>query len=281
MNKVYEIVTDKIIEQMEKGVIPWHQSWFGKDTCISHDSGKEYSFLNQMLLGEAGEYLTFNQVKKQGGSVKKGSHSKIVVFWKMMLEKMVDEDGKPVLDDNGEEKCKMRPILRYYKVFNVKDCEGIEPKYTRANKDNKPIDEAEKIANDYLKRESIDVKDSDIAAYNPKGDYIEMPMLEQFESDAEYYSTFFHEIIHSTGAKKRLDRINIETHFNRDNYGKEELVAELGSAFIMNTLGIEGAFDNSVAYLDSWLKQIKGNPTLIVNAAAQAEKAVNYMQGAE
>ena len=272
MNKVYEIVTQKIIEQLEQGTIPWHKGWFGKNACISYSTGKEYSLLNQMLLGDAGEYITMKQIQEHNGALNKGAKSKVVVFWKMMKETEINEDGDEVTK-------KMIPVLRYYRVFNIKDTD-LEPKHNKVNEDFEPIAEAEKIADKYLTRENIKVNESDVASYSPTEDCINMPNQEQFESEAEYYSTLYHEMVHSTGHKSRLNRIK-DTAFYSQEYGKEELVAELGSAFLMNTLGIDGAFNNSASYIDAWLKQIKGNPQMIVNASAQAEKAVNLIQGAE
>lgn len=278
MNKVYEIVTQKIVEQLEQGVVPWHKPWFGKNTCISHATGKEYSLINQMLLGDAGEYITFKQIQDAKGTLKKGSKAKVVVFWKMLkvTESKLLDDGETI-----EVTEKMVPVLRYYKVFNIKDTD-LDPKYKTVNPDFEPIDEAEKIAGDYCKRENIKVRESeDRACYSPIKDEIQMPAQEQFESEAEYYATLYHEMIHSTGHKDRLNRLKADAYFGNEEYGKEELVAELGAAFMMNTLGIDGAFDNSASYIDAWLKTIKGNPQLIVNASAQAEKAVNYISGAE
>lgn len=281
MNKVYEMVTDRILKQMENGTCPWHQGWFNTNACISYSTGKKYSILNQMLLGEAGEYITFKQIKEHGGKLKKGSKSKFVVFWKLIEEKVLDENGQPVVDDEGNEVKKYRPYLRYYNVFNINDCEGIDPKHIKVNNDFDPIEEAEKVIEDYLKRESIDEVRADYAAYSPKEDVIKMPAKEQFEKEAEYYSTYFHEMIHSTGAEKRLNRLEKTAFFGTESYSKEELVAEIGSAFMMNNLNIEGGFDNSVAYIKGWAERIADDPKLIVSAASRAEKAVDFIEGAK
>ena len=273
MNKVYEIVTNRIIKQLEEGTVPWHKGWFGRNACISYSTGKQYSIINQMLLGEAGEYITWKQVQENGGKVKDGAKSKVVVFWKMMRQGEVN--------DEGELEVKMIPILRYYRVFNINDCEGIEPKHTKVNEDFNPIEEAEKVVNEYLTREDIKVLTRNHAAYSPIEDAIMMPKTEQFESEAEYYSTFFHEMVHSTGAEKRLNRISKDACFGDELYSKEELVAEIGSAFMMNNLNIEGAFNNSVAYIDEWLEKLKKDPKMIVSAAGKADKAVEYIEGGD
>lgn len=264
MNKVYEIVTNRIINQLERGTVPWHQSWFGKNACISYSTGKQYSLINQMLLGEAGEYITWKQVQEHGGRVKDNAKSKVVVFWKMMRTGEVNEDG--------ELEAKVVPILRYYRVFNIKDCEGIEPKHIKENNDFNPIEEADKIISEYLTKENIGLQNEDYAAYSPTEDAIKMPKQEQFESEAEYYSTFFHEMVHSTGAETRLNRISKEAFFGNESYSKEELVAEIGSAFMMNDLSIEGAFNNSCSYIDGWLSKLKKDPKMIISASSKAEK---------
>ena len=285
---IYQEITDRIIAEMEKGVIPWTKPWTGTaDGAISHCSGKPYSLLNQMLLGKPGEYLTFKQVKDEGGNVKKGAKSKIVVFWKFIQKEKTDNDGHVVRDANGLPVAESIPMLKYFNVFHIDDCEGIEPKYTKEQVANnvQPIEAAEKVLRGYLGREGIPLinEKGDRAFYRPSCDEIHLPLMEQFEAAEGYYDTAFHESVHSTGHPKRLNRISLTevAAFGSDSYSKEELVAEIGACGIMHELGLETekTFRNNAAYVQSWLRALKNDKRLIVSAASRAEKAMNLIFG--
>ncbi len=276
---VYEMVTDRIIKELENGNIPWQKPWTGtRNGAYSRSTGRAYSLINQMMLKHTGEYLTFNQCKEAGGSVRKGEKSEIVVFFKPLT---ITEK-----DTNGNDVEKTIPLLRYYNVFHISQCDGIEPKYKA--EDVKPFDaiaEAEEIAAQYGSRSGVAIVHcaGDRACYSPSFDRITMPLKEQFDNPEEYYSTLFHEMTHSTGHKSRLDRISKDAHFGNEEYSKEELVAEIGSAGLMNHIGIEvaGTFKNSVAYIQSWIRALKDDKRLIVSASSRAEKAINYILGQE
>lgn len=293
---VYEIITDRIIAELEKGIIPWSRPWVcvgkGYGRAVSHTNGRPYSLLNQLLLGKPGEYLTWNQVKKEGGNVKKGAKARMVCFWKMLPVDKTDADGKPIVDEKtGNTAQKVIPYLKYYNVFHIADCEGIEPKYANVTTPATPatvaeIDaNAEKVLRDYIAREGITLEEeeSDEAYYSPAADLIHLPIREQFEQTAEYYSTAFHEATHSTGHKSRLDRLSTgrAAAFGGSDYSKEELVAELGAASICHALGLEtdSSFKNSAAYIQSWLKALRNDKRMIVTAASKAEKAVALIFG--
>lgn len=268
---VYQIVTDRIIKQLEKGVIPWRKPWQGiQGGSYNRISKKPYSVLNQMILKHNGEYATFKQWQSVGGKIKKGAKSEIVVFWKILEKEVVNADG--------EKEKQTIPMLRYYNVFHISDVENVKP-LEREPIEHEPIKEAEKIAMEYVAREKIklNVKVSNEAFYNPLFDSVTVPKLEQYENKAEYYSTLYHELTHSTGHKKRLDRLTTNT--DRTGYAKEELIAEIGSAYSMNKLNIENdkAFTNSVAYLNGWLQALKNDNKLIVSASSKAEKAVKLI----
>lgn len=275
---VYQMVTDRILEQMANGVIPWQKPWHGGlEGAISYTTGRPYSLLNQLLLGKEGEYLTFNQVKERGGKVKKGAKAQMVVFFKRFVvkEEQTNEEGEK------EEKQKVIPLLKHYMVFHIDDCEGIESKI-----DEKPvctlspIESAEKVIDTYYGRESVklNVRLSDKAYYSPSSDEVVSPKLEQYDSAEEYYSTLFHESTHSTGIESRCNR-DMSGWFGTDPYAKEELVAELGAAFLSNKCGLDSdkAFRNSVAYLQSWSRRFKEDKRLIVSAATKAQKAVDFI----
>ena len=269
---VYEIVTDKIIKQMEKGIIPWHKPWHGGMAKFNRVSKKGYSVLNQLLLPFDGEYATLKQWNELGGKVKAGEKGNIVTYWNFINKTEKQEDGT--------EKVKSFPILRYYTVFHISQVEGVKP-LENVNFANMEVESAEDVKNTYFKREScrLFVEKSDRAYYSPSFDEVHVPELNQFENSDEFYSTLFHEMTHSTGASIRLDRLSNTAFFGSEDYSKEELVAEIGSAMLSSVarLNTEKTFNNSVAYLQSWLKALKNDPRMIVSAASKAEKAVDYI----
>lgn len=278
--KICEMVTDRLIEEMEKGIIPWNKPWHGSAAAISHATGKPYSLLNQIGL-KPGEYLTFNQCKAEGGKVKKGAHGYPVVFWKQFKVEEVNADG--------EKEEKLIPMLRYYTVFHIEDCENIKPKY-EVKEDRphaNPDEEAEAIIENYKTAERLTINRNDIsdrAFYSPTLDYITVPCIEQYTDTAEYYSTIFHEMTHSTGHHSRLNRFTgkaANAAFSSEEYSKEELIAEIGAASLNTYCGIDTnkSIKNSAAYLQSWIKALKNDPTMIVSAAGKAEKAFEYITG--
>ena len=285
-NQVYQIVTDRIIEQLQQGIIPWTKPWTGDGSAYNGKSKKPYSLLNQLLLKHPGAYLTFNQIKEMNGRIIKGAKAEIVVFWKMYQtdEPLKDENGNIKQDNNGNTIYKTLPVLRYYQVFWTGDTTLKEQFETTENLiNNDPIKAGENIINNYLlnnpelKLENDKV--SNQAYYAPLEDKIVLPTINQFPIVEEYYSTAFHEMTHSTGAKHRLDRLNITAHFGDETYSKEELVAEIGSAYLMNKANLETTktFKNSVAYLQGWINKLKKDNTLIVSACSKAEKAVDFI----
>lgn len=276
---VYEMVTERIIKQLEQGTIPWQKPWTGvRSGAFNRVSKKPYSLINQAILEKPGEYATFKQYKDLGGHIKKGAKSEIVVFWKI-----IDVEEK---NDKGEIEKKKLPLLRYYNVFHISQVEGVEPLKEKLNTEIEPIEEADRVIKDYVDREHITFKEciSDKAFYRPMTDTVVVPLKEQFKNTNSFYQVAFHEITHSTGAQKRLDRdIKELAPFGSEIYSKEELVAELGSAFLINHLGIEteGTFQNSASYIESWLQVLRNDNKFIVSASSKAEKAVNYILGIE
>ena len=279
---VYEMVTERIIEQLEQGIIPWQRLWHSlqiQSGAYNRISNKPYSLLNQMLLKYDGEYASFKQWTDLGGKIKKGAKSEIVVFWKVQQIEETKEDGTKAI--------KQIPLLRYYNVFHISQVEGIEPKETVQLNTLEPIAEAERIKQEYIDREHILISEiiTNKAFYSPSADYIQVPCKEQYTAIEEFYSTLFHEMVHSTGHKTRLDRLESgsKAHFGSESYSKEELTAEIGSASILNMLGIETpkTFRNSSAYIQSWLKVLRNDCKFIVSASGKAEKAVKYILNVE
>jgi antirestriction protein ArdC len=272
---VYEMVTNRIISELEKGVIPWEIPWHGVKGTYNRISKKPYSIMNQMLLKHNGEYATFNQWRSIGGKIQKGAKSEFVIFWKLV--------PKEDYDSNGERIIRQIPILKYYNVFHISQVDGVEPLPQEKLQDIEPIVEVDKILNDYISRENIKFEQtaSNEAYYSPNRDLIHLPLFEQFKEAEEYYSTFVHESIHSTMSATRCDRPQKFASFGSENYSKEELVAEIGSATLLNMLGIETkhSFRNSTAYIQSWLQVLKNDVKFIVSASSQAERAVKYILG--
>lgn len=277
---VYEMVTERIINQLEQGIIPWQKPWTGvRSGAYNRISKKSYSLINQMMLKHDGEYATFKQWESLGGHVRKGEKSEIVVFWKIQPVEEVKE--------NGTKEVKQIPLLRYYNVFHISQVESVEPLKEDELDQIEPIEKAENILHDYWSREGIKVEHvaGDDAYYSPRRDIIRLPLFEQFTDSSEYYSTAFHESVHSTMKESRCNRAEDRkgklVAFGSDEYSKEELVAEIGSANILNILGIETtkSFRNSNAYIQNWLSVLKNDVKFIVSASSKAEKATTYILG--
>lgn len=275
---VYEMVTERIIDQLENGVVPWQKPWTGiRSGAYNRVSKKPYSLLNQMLLRFDGEYATFKQWQDLGGHVRKGEHAQIVVFWKIQPVEEEQEDGTKTV--------KQIPLLRYYNVFHISQVEGVEPLPREKLNDIEPIEKAENVLSDYWSRENITVEHAagNRAYYSPGLDLIHLPLFEQFTNANEYYSTAFHESVHSTLKEDRCNRAEDRNGklvaFGSEEYSKEELVAEIGSASLMNIMGIETekSFRNNTAYIKNWLSVLKNDVRFIVSASGKAEKAVRYI----
>ena len=270
---IYKEVSDRIIAEMETGLIPWQKPWVASGGCVSYATGKPYSLLNQMLLGRPGEYATFKQIQTAGGYVRKGEKAHMVVFWKWIET----ED-----EETGEKK--EIPFLRYYNVFHIEQCEGLKPKHTKPLPQTIDADQkAEDIICGYLKTSGVKLnhEQGDRAFYSPAADSITLPLLAQFKETAEYYSTAFHELIHSTGHMSRLNRLEKTAFFGTEAYSKEELIAEIGASALVNHAGLETAnsFRNNTAYVQNWLQVLKNDKKFIVSAAGKAEKAVDMILG--
>ncbi|WP_318036242.1 zincin-like metallopeptidase domain-containing protein [Halobacillus amylolyticus] len=196
-----------------------------------------------------------------------------MVFWKMIE-----------VEDEEEEKEKKVPLMRYYRVFEIgSQVEGVEPKRKKETYVHNPIEKAEKVKNEYFNAPSFSFV-SGGAYYVPFEDRVNVPPKEDFEDINKYYSTLFHEIVHSTGHKSRLAREGVTQpiHFGSQTYSKEELVAELGASMLCGVTGIENTtIDNSASYIQSWLRQLKNDKTLIVSASQKAQKASDHILGIE
>ncbi len=271
---VYEIVTEQVIKQLESGVAPWRKPWRTEMPC-NLVSGRAYRGLNTFLLGSQGYasryWLTFNQANKIGGHVKRGEHSSLVTFWHIGEEK-IKADG-----------TKTRPfLLRYYRVFNLAQTEGIAEKLGLGNVSPRvpSIEGCEAIVAGMPNAPKME--QSNAAWYRPSTDTVGMPARGLFTSAEEYYSTLFHELTHSTGHSSRIGREGIEqlNTFGSESYSKEELVAEMGAAMLCGVTGIAPAtLQNSAAYLKTWITRLKSDSRLLVSAASAAQRASDYILG--
>lgn len=285
---VYDVVTDRFLAQLKDGIVPWKKPWISvageRVGGWSHKTGESYSVLNQMMLPAEGEYITYKQLMQEGGQLKEAAQGYPICFWKSFKTTAKDPDT------NVEEE-KYIPVLRYYTVYRVEDCEGIayhyKPDSSLLDELTEPerFDNAEATAKTYLDNSGVRLNFSAgyKACYIPLYDEVRMPLRKQFSGSAEYYSTLFHELTHSTGHRGRLNRLGTGTSKSGHSYSLEELVAEIGAAAILYKLGIEtqSSIENSNAYLQSWYAALSNDSRMIVKASARAQKAVRYIFGDE
>jgi antirestriction protein ArdC len=279
----YQLLTDKIISKLESGEIPWKKPWksvqFGyPKNMISDKTYKGANFFNALFEDrESPHWLTFKQAKDLGGSIRKGESGLPIVYFQF-LEKV---------DDNGNDY--VIPLVKKSTVFNIEQCDGIENP-TQAQKEKfeaenltefNPLEHCEKLLESFKdKIAPYENTSHPKAYYRPSSDTINMPMKERFITSEGYYATLFHEIGHSTGHSSRLDRPGITEHapHGSKKYAKEELVAELTSAFLCSKAGIENdVVDNNAAYIKSWLGALRNDKMLVYDAMKDAFKAIQYL----
>lgn len=282
---VYSIITERMIALLEAGTAPWRKTWRGGDNPHNLISRKPYRGVNTLLLGSTSfaspYWLTFNQVQQLGGRVKKGAKSELVIFWKFFDGQKQTDDGQ----SSDERTSKRRPpILRYYRVFNVEQTEGLEKHLPPSTEQQPftPIETAARIVEAMPQRPPIQHIDPS-AYYAPARDFVNLPRPEAFDTPENYYAVAFHELTHSTGHESRLNRAGVAgsrlAAFGSADYSREELVAEMGSAFLCAESGIESTLDNSAAYLKGWLGALRGDARLIVTAASAAQRATDFILG--
>ncbi len=287
MPTVYDIVTSKIVEMLEKGVIPWRRPWTSTGLPRNLVSKKPYRGINYFLLS-ASKYvspfwLTYRQAGQLGGHVRKGEESTVVVFWKVEDARERSGDLDTAAEQPERQDNRRRWLLRYYRVFNLEQVELPEPVLVKLPKvetfQHDPIERAETIIEQMPNRPEI-AHAGARAFYSPMFDRVTLPPRELFHTPEEYYASAFHELSHSTGHAKRLARPEIMeiAPFGSATYSREELVAELSAAFLCAESGISNAtIENQASYLAGWLKALKSDSRLIVSAAAAAQRAADYI----
>ena len=276
----YEVITERIIEAIENGkTLPWRKPWRSSGQGAfprNLSTGKEYRGVNVFLLAmqgyESPYWVTFKQAKSLGGSVRKGEKGCPVVFWSV-FEKKNETTGK----------LERIPFIKHSAVFNVAQCEGlvVPDKQDDVTIEINPIVSCERIVKDFKNCPTI-VEREQQAYYSLARDLVNMPQRNTFENSEEYYSVLFHELGHSTMHPSRLDRKGAQGHsfFGEENYSKEELVAEFVASFLCASAGIENVtLDNSVSYLKGWVSALREKPRMLVEAAAQAQRATDYILG--
>jgi antirestriction protein ArdC len=274
---LYSDVTARILQTMEAGVLPWQRSWqsAGSGIPMNAISERPYSGVNVLLFWLSADcgyarprYLTFKQAKAAGGNVRKGEHGTRVYFFKQLT-----------VADKASGEDKQIPLLREYTVFNVAQCEGL-PDQVANGEYVAPLnqDQREAMADRFIASTGADFREgTGSPCYVPSKDFISMPGFVQFKGSPQFYSTAFHELTHWTGAKHRLDR-DLSTRFGSHAYAAEELVAELGAAFINAEFGFDNTQSNA-AYLANWIELLKSDSRAIFTAASKASKACEYLRG--
>lgn len=279
---IYQVVTNQIIQLLERGTIPWKQQWHDMGSPMNAVTKRPYRGINFLFLScmayEDPRYLTFKQITERGGVVKRGEVGHLVVYWQI-------KNQKPKTEDEETSSGKPKLLLRYYKVFNVGQCANLPasisslPLY-ELDRALVPQPTCEAIVLGMPNPPKIVHKDAQ-AYYNPSNDLVNMPKIKRFTSDAGYFSTLFHELIHSTGHASRIGReLTTWDHMRSDSYSLEELIAEIGACFLNACTGIATEqIENNAAYINGWLSRLKGDKRFIMQASAKAQQAVDYILG--
>ena len=274
---VYQIINDRIIEQLNKGTVPWRKPWTDAGSPMNIISGRHYRGINMILLAMEGYehnlFLSFKQVHDIGGKVKKGEKGLVVVYWNTVDAK---QDATAQIEENKEQK--KNHILRYYYVFNIAQCENIPEKYLPKERETNELPPCEAIVKAMPLCPPIKHKEN-AAFYNLTQDFVNMPKKRSFKKDESYFSTLFHELVHSTGHESRLKRDTVVqmAELGGEAYSQEELVAEIGTCYLQSVSGITGEFQQSAAYIQGWLGKLKGDKKFIFQAAKAAQKAVDFI----
>ena len=276
---IHQIVTDRVIAALENGVKPWACPWDRTNECsmlpMNFKTKSTYSGINILLLwsetvekGFSSPYwLTFKQATELGGNVIKGQKGTAIVYYKTWEKE--NEDGEKELI----------PMLKTFVVFNLDQIENIEKPAVSVNETRTKHDfEVLEHVEDAIAKTNITIKHCGVRAfYSPSHDQITMPEKDRFQSSSDYYATTWHEIVHATGHRSRLDR-NLKNSFGSKDYAFEELVAELGAAFCCADLGIVGDVQHE-SYIAGWLEKLNSDKKFIFKAASLASKAHQYLIG--
>jgi antirestriction protein ArdC len=276
---LYAEVSARIVAELERGVAPWVKPWSvtpGQNVPQNAVTNRPYSGCNVILLWLARNrgwatprFLTFKQAVEAGGHVRKGEHGTKVYFVKQLQVK--DGDGE-------EAESGLIPMMREYTVFNLDQCEGL-PESIRAGKPMRVRnpDTRDALADDFLRSTGADIREGQGEAYYvPSQDFISMPAFQAFKGADHFYNTVFHELIHWSGNKSRLNR-DLKNRFGTRDYAAEELVAELGAAFLCAEFGFDGDVRNA-GYIATWIELLKADKRAFFTACSKASKASDYLR---
>jgi antirestriction protein ArdC len=277
---VYEAVTAHIVSSLERGNVPWRKPWQNRAQPVNAVSSRPYRGVNVFLLGlglwQDHRWLSFKQAQQLGGHVRAGERSMMAIFWKRLKVTQV-------IPDIGEAKEVEIPFLRHYHVFNVEQCEGLKIPPLPSPQCDAPalrIERAEELVRSMPDPPTMREGGSS-AWYLPMEDRIQVPKLQAFYSTDAFYATLFHELGHATGHEKRLNRPGVSgtVRFGSETYSREELVAELTSAFCCAHLGLDNSLlENSASYIRGWHSALKDDPKAVTIAAAQAQRAADHIR---
>ncbi|MDK2975224.1 MAG: hypothetical protein PWP08_1595 [Methanofollis sp.] len=273
MTSIYEMVRERILTALGRGTVPWRQTWQGM-TPSNILTGRPYRGINRILLAGSPWWGTYNQIRQMGGYVRRGEKAAgLVIFWSM-------EESRREVNDQGDEVIirtqRERPLVRCYKVFHIGQCEGVT---MPEGQEVRPIASCEGI----LRQNDPRIFPGE-PAYAPGRDVILMPPAERFTSAEAYYAAFFHELVHWSGAARRLDRPGVTgaIRFGSERYSREELTAEMGAAFLCGMCGIDTppVQENAAAYIAGWLRHIRdGTAADVIRAATDAQRAADFLTG--
>lgn len=273
----YAAVTERITAALEQGAVPWRRPWYNTALPVNAESKRTYRGANLFLLSLASyvdhRWVTFRQAKELGGSVRRGEKASLVTFWKRWD-----------VPNQGQEERRSIPLLRTYYVFNVEQCDGLSLPQLEVPMALSPAQRSE--AAEQLVKDMPDPprirEGGQKAFYDPTRDAVQMPDLKRFSSVDAYYATLFHELGHATGHEQRLNRPGIagkQIRFGSAPYSREELIAELTSAYCCASLGLDNSLvENSASYIEGWLKALRNDPKAIVIAAGHAQRAADHIR---
>lgn len=285
---VYENFTQLILDKLEHGVVPWYQPWNSNGLPSNYLTKKPYRGINLWLLlslnHELPFYLTFKQAKELGGMVKKGSKAIPVCYWNFVYKHK--ETGKTIpeglLGDYPIDTLTKVCFLKEYKVFPIEQIDGIDWELPEKG-GNQSLPVLERCESVYAEMHEPPrlTHEKEEAYYHPSLDLINLPPKQKFKTAEDYYAVLYHELVHSTGHRNRLNRPGVEEidYFGSESYSNEELIAEMGAGFLCGLTGIQQArlIDNQAAYIQNWISRLKNDKNLLIDAASKAQKAVDYI----
>ena len=292
-SNLYNKITSQFVSALKNGAPPWIKPWSEYSSRPTHPTNaitdRKYTGINVTILWTAAtthgfkrdRWLTFNQTRNAGGHVRRGQKGTVVILYRDIEVRRKDESGALILDSNGETMKEKIKFIKGFTLFNVDQCDGLPQKVIEGSTlpAEKPAWKSHKDIESLLNSKSVQIRhDCDQAAYYPKEDIIRMPVKKAFKTDSCYYSTLLHELVHWTGHHSRLNRPGISKplDFSKSTYAFEELIAEIGSAFLCAEFGLKCDLRHE-SYVISWISELENDPKAIFATSALAWKARSYL----